>query len=167
MTDMLRRAPGLTRYGAVLAVMSTLVSSMPTLWPTSIAQPCSKVSDPAFSATRVVAPAAARLANARTEFNRFQQLVASGVVSQREFDSIRTIYMAAQEELASARELLEKGATGRAEDIAAREAEVRGLEARESSATRSSCRFPLFSRTPPARLWRGSSATTRSSNGAR
>jgi len=74
--------------------------------------------------------AAARLANARTEFNRFQQLVASGVVSQREFDSIRTNYLVAQEELASARELLQKGASGRAEDIAGAEAEVRGLEAR-------------------------------------
>jgi RND family efflux transporter MFP subunit len=72
----------------------------------------------------------ARLTNARTEFNRFQQLLASGAIARREFDDVRTAYLVAQEEHTSARELLEKGATGRAEDIAGSEAEVRGLEAR-------------------------------------
>lgn len=73
---------------------------------------------------------AARLSNARVELNRFQQLVASGAVSRQEFDTVRTSYLVAQEEHAAARELLEKGATGRAEDIDAQEARVRGLEAR-------------------------------------
>ena len=77
-----------------------------------------------------VRAAAARLTNARTEFNRFQQLLSSGVVSRREFDDTRTAYLVAQEEHTAARQLLEKGATGRVEDIDAREAEVRGLEAR-------------------------------------
>jgi len=73
---------------------------------------------------------AARLSNARVELNRFQQLVSSGAVSRQEFDTVRTGYLVAQEEHAAARELLEKGATGRAEDIDAQEARVRGLEAR-------------------------------------
>jgi RND family efflux transporter MFP subunit len=77
-----------------------------------------------------VRAAAARLTNARTEFNRFQQLLSSGVVSRQEFDTMRTTYLVAQEEHTAARQLLEKGATGRVEDIDAREAEVRGLEAR-------------------------------------
>jgi RND family efflux transporter MFP subunit len=77
-----------------------------------------------------VRAAAARLTNARTEYNRFQELVGVGAVSQREFDTVRTAYLVAQEEHTSARQMLEKGATGRVEDIAAREAEVRGLEAR-------------------------------------
>lgn len=74
--------------------------------------------------------AAARLANARTELSRVQDLVAAGAVSRREVDSARTAYQVAQEELAAARQSVEKGATGRAEDIAAMEAEVRGNEAR-------------------------------------
>jgi RND family efflux transporter MFP subunit len=72
----------------------------------------------------------ARLANARTELTRFTQLLQSGAVSRQEFDTARTAYLVAQEENESARQLLEKGATGREEDIAAAEAEVRGLEAR-------------------------------------
>lgn len=72
----------------------------------------------------------AQLANARTEFNRFQSLLNSGTISRREFDQVRTAYLVAQEDLAAARQLLEKGATGRAEDIAAMAAEIRGLEAR-------------------------------------
>lgn len=76
-----------------------------------------------------VRAATARLTNARTEFNRFQQLLSSGVVSRQEFDTARTAYLVAQEEQTAARQLLEQGATGRAEDIAASEAQVRGLEA--------------------------------------
>ena len=76
-----------------------------------------------------VRAAAARLTNARTEFNRFSSLLQSGAVSRQEFDTVRTAYLVAQEEHASARELFEKSATARTEDIDAREAEVRGLEA--------------------------------------
>ncbi|HSQ00166.1 MAG TPA: efflux RND transporter periplasmic adaptor subunit [Candidatus Dormibacteraeota bacterium] len=77
-----------------------------------------------------VRSAAARLANARTEFNRFSQLLQSGAISRQEFDTVRTAYLVAQEDHESARQLLEKGSTARAEDIDAQEAEVRGLEAR-------------------------------------
>ena len=77
-----------------------------------------------------VRAAAARLANARTEFNRAEQLVASGAISRREFDDVHTRYLVAEQEHTSARALFEKGTTGRVEDIAAAEAEVRGLEAR-------------------------------------
>jgi len=77
-----------------------------------------------------VRSAAARLANARTESNRFSQLLASGAVSRQEFDTVRTAYLVAQEDYKSARESLEKGTTARVEDIAAKEAAVRGLEAR-------------------------------------
>lgn len=73
--------------------------------------------------------ATARLSNARTEFNRFQQLLDSGAISRQEFDRVRTAYLVAQEEQAAARQLLEQSTTGRAEDIAASEAQVRGLEA--------------------------------------
>ncbi|MBX3026874.1 efflux RND transporter periplasmic adaptor subunit [bacterium] len=76
-----------------------------------------------------VRAAAARLTNARTEFSRFQQLLSSGAISRQEFDTVRTAYLVAQEEHAAARQLLEQSATGRAEDIAASEAQVRGLEA--------------------------------------
>ncbi len=62
--------------------------------------------------------------------NRFQSLLSSGAVSRREFDDVRTAYLVAQAEHASAREALEKGTTARVEDIDAKEAEVRGLEAR-------------------------------------
>jgi len=77
-----------------------------------------------------VRSAQAQLANARTEFGRFESLLASGAISRREFDQVRTAYLVAQEELAAARQSVEKGATGRTEDIAAMAAEVRGLESR-------------------------------------
>lgn len=73
--------------------------------------------------------AAARLTNARTEFSRFQQLLTSGAISRQEFDRVRTAYLVAQEEHAAARQLLEQSTTGRAEDVAAAQAQVRGLEA--------------------------------------
>lgn len=76
-----------------------------------------------------VRSAAARLTNARTELNRFQQLLSSGAVSRQEFDGVRTAYLVAQEEHTAARQLFEQSATGRAEDIAAVEAQIRGLEA--------------------------------------
>jgi len=77
-----------------------------------------------------VRSAAARLANARTEFNRMNQLSQSGAVSRQEFDTARTAYLVAQEDHEAARQLREKGTTARDEDIAAQEAEVRGHEAR-------------------------------------
>ena len=73
---------------------------------------------------------AATLANARAALNRLSSMLSTGAISQQEFDNGRTAYLVAQEEHASARELLEKGTIGREEDIDAKQAEVRGLEAR-------------------------------------
>jgi len=73
---------------------------------------------------------AARLANARTVFNRFNDLLASGAVSRREYDDSKTAYLVAQADHEAARQMLAKGLTARQEDIAGKEAEIRGLEAR-------------------------------------
>jgi RND family efflux transporter MFP subunit len=48
----------------------------------------------------------------------------------RDVDRARATYKVAQEDYQAAQEALQKGTIGRAEDIEAREAEVRGLEAR-------------------------------------
>lgn len=77
-----------------------------------------------------VRAAEARLANARTELNRAAGLVQTRVIPRAEFEQIETAYRVALEDFESASELVEKGTIGREEDIAAREAEVRGLEGR-------------------------------------
>jgi RND family efflux transporter MFP subunit len=77
-----------------------------------------------------VRAAEARLTNARADLDRASRLVASRTIPRAEFEQFETTYRVAQEELKSARELLEAGMIGREEDIHAREAEVRGLEAR-------------------------------------
>jgi RND family efflux transporter MFP subunit len=77
-----------------------------------------------------VRAAEARLTNARADFDRAERLIASRAVSRAEYERTETAYRVAQEELKSAREMLEAGLIGREEDIQAREAEVRGLEAR-------------------------------------
>jgi len=77
-----------------------------------------------------VRAAEARLAKARAEFNRNERLLRSNAVSREEFDASQATYRVAQEDLRSARQMLEKGMIGREEDIEAKEAEVRGLEAR-------------------------------------
>ena len=69
---------------------------------------------------------AATLANARVTLSRFDSLLSSGAISRREFDDVRTAYLVAQADNASAREALEKGTTARVEDIDAKEAEIRG-----------------------------------------
>jgi RND family efflux transporter MFP subunit len=74
--------------------------------------------------------AEAKLANARTEFNRDRRLMRTNAVARADYERSRTAYRVAQEEHRSARELLEKGTVAREEDIEAKEAEVRGLEAR-------------------------------------
>lgn len=74
--------------------------------------------------------AEARLANARTEFDRNQGLLAKRATSRAEYELTETAYRVAQEELQSARLLVEKGTIGREEDIEAQEAQVRGLEGR-------------------------------------
>jgi RND family efflux transporter MFP subunit len=77
-----------------------------------------------------VRSAEARLANARSELDRARRLIESRAVSRADFERYETNYSVAQEDLKAARQLLEAGMIGREEDIHAREAEVRGLEAR-------------------------------------
>src|SRR5262249_19705747 len=75
-----------------------------------------------------VRTAEARLANAHTEYERNQRLVQTHTVSRQEYESSATAGRVAEEELASARRILEMGRVGREEDILAKQAGVRGLE---------------------------------------
>jgi RND family efflux transporter MFP subunit len=77
-----------------------------------------------------VRAAEAKLANARTEFNRDERLLRAGAVAREELDRSRTLFRVAQEEHRAAVQQLEKGTTAREEDIDAQEAQVRGLEGR-------------------------------------
>src|SRR6516225_5119753 len=77
---------------------------------------------------------AARLENARTEFDRYSRLVKSSAVSRSEYELAQTAYRVAQEEHQAAVQLLQKGTVGRKEDIDAQEAVVRGLEGRVADA---------------------------------
>jgi len=77
-----------------------------------------------------VRAAQARLANARTEYDRYARLLPTRAVSQAEYESARTTLQVAQEELEASRQILEKGSIAREEDILAQEAIVRGLEGR-------------------------------------
>jgi membrane fusion protein, multidrug efflux system len=70
----------------------------------------------------------AKLANARTEFDRYGRLVKTSAVSRAEYELAETAYRVAQEDQKAASQLLEKGTTARKEDIEAQEAVVRGLE---------------------------------------
>jgi multidrug efflux system membrane fusion protein len=70
------------------------------------------------------------MANARAEFNRASRLMPSQAISRSDFERAETNYRVARETHAAARQSLEKGVIARAEDIEAKEAEVRGLEAR-------------------------------------
>lgn len=77
-----------------------------------------------------VRAAEARLANARAEMERARVLIQSRTIPRAEYELIETAYRVAIEEQKAAVQLAEKGTIGREEDIAAKEAEVRGLEAR-------------------------------------
>jgi len=77
-----------------------------------------------------VRAAAARMANARAEYERDARLVRSNAVSREEFERAKTSYRLAQEEHTAAMQSLEKGTIAREEDVAAQEAVVRGLEGR-------------------------------------
>jgi RND family efflux transporter MFP subunit len=72
----------------------------------------------------------AKVANARADLDRATQLIRTNAVSRAQFDLAETTYRIAQEELAAARQMLEKGTIAREEDIEAQEAQVRGLEGR-------------------------------------
>jgi len=72
----------------------------------------------------------AQLVNARAEFTRSAQLLRNRVISPAENDRAQSTYSVAQENQQAARQVLEQSVIAREEDIAAKEAEVRGLESR-------------------------------------
>jgi len=78
--------------------------------------------------------AEAKLANTKTEFERFARLLPSGSVSRAEYELSETAYHVAQEERQAAVQLVEKGTASRKEDIEAQEAQVRTLQARLAEA---------------------------------
>lgn len=76
----------------------------------------------------------ARMTNARAEYDRSSRLVERGVISRRELETFQTAFRVAQEEVKSARQLVQMGTVARVEDIEAREADVRALEGRVAEA---------------------------------
>src|SRR5262245_35309571 len=77
-----------------------------------------------------VRAAAAKLANARTEYNRAAKLLRVKSIARADYDLAATAYQVAQEDHKAAVQMLEKGTSGREEDIEAMEGQVRGLEGR-------------------------------------
>jgi RND family efflux transporter MFP subunit len=75
-----------------------------------------------------VRAAQAKLANARSELDRFTQLLRSRVISRLEYDRCETDYHVAEQNYQAARQSFEQGTIAREEDILAKEAEVSGLE---------------------------------------
>ncbi|TVP97354.1 MAG: efflux RND transporter periplasmic adaptor subunit [Planctomycetaceae bacterium] len=69
-----------------------------------------------------------RLANARAEYRRYALLIESRAVSRADYERAETVFRIAEEDLQSARQLLEIGSIARAEDIDAQQGVVRGLE---------------------------------------
>jgi RND family efflux transporter MFP subunit len=76
----------------------------------------------------------AKLANAKTEFDRYARLLPSAAVSRAEYELAETAYHVAQEDRKAALQLVEKGTVARKEDIEAQEAQVRTLEGRLAEA---------------------------------
>src|SRR5262245_21221144 len=74
-----------------------------------------------------VRAAEARLANTRAVAERSKSLLPRGAASRQQVDADEAAYRVAEEDLQAARQLLEKGAIGREEDIQASEADVRSL----------------------------------------
>ncbi len=74
--------------------------------------------------------AAARLANARTEFDRAKRLADGNAIARTDFEAAETAYDVAVEEHKAAQQVLEQSAVAREEDIEAALADVRGLEGR-------------------------------------
>jgi RND family efflux transporter MFP subunit len=77
-----------------------------------------------------VRAAEARLANARTEFERYGRMIQLKAVPRADYDRAETNYRVAQEDYKAAQQILEQGTTARPEDIQAQEAQVRVLESR-------------------------------------
>ncbi|HWL09118.1 MAG TPA: efflux RND transporter periplasmic adaptor subunit [Planctomicrobium sp.] len=74
--------------------------------------------------------AEARLVNTRSDHERQSRLYQQGAATRTAFENAETAYRVAQEDHQSALQLVAKGTSGREEDIQAREARVRALEAR-------------------------------------
>ena len=87
-----------------------------------------------FRREAAVRAAAAKLANAKAELERYARLVKSSAVSQSEYELAQTAYTVAQEEHLAAVQLFQKGTAARREEIKAQEAVVRGLEGRRADA---------------------------------
>jgi multidrug efflux pump subunit AcrA (membrane-fusion protein) len=77
-----------------------------------------------------VRAARAKLENSQIELDRNTRLQKTGGASQRDVDRATKAYRVAQEDYRSAKELLERTTVVWVEDVEAREAEVRALEAR-------------------------------------
>jgi membrane fusion protein, multidrug efflux system len=75
-----------------------------------------------------VRAARARLANARSEFDRSSRLLTNRATSREEHERLRTSWHVAEEDYKAARQILEQGTTARDEDIDAKEGAVRALE---------------------------------------
>ncbi len=78
--------------------------------------------------------AAAKVANAKTELDRYARLVQASAVSHSEYDLAATSYRVAQEEHKAAEQLVEKGTGARKEEIEGQEATVRGIQGRVADA---------------------------------
>ena len=74
--------------------------------------------------------AEARLVNTRADYERQTRLQEQRATTQVALDNAMTAYRVAQEDHQAALQLVAQSASGRAEDIQAGEAQVRGLEAR-------------------------------------
>src|SRR5260370_21407395 len=78
--------------------------------------------------------AEAKVANAKTEFDRYARLVRTSAVSRSEYELAETAYRVAQEDQRAALQLVEKGTGARKEDIDAQAAQVRTIEGRLAEA---------------------------------
>jgi RND family efflux transporter MFP subunit len=72
----------------------------------------------------------AKLANTRTEFDRYARLLPTGAVSTAEYELAQTSYRVAEEDRKAALQLVEKGTAARQEEIEAQQGQVRSLEGR-------------------------------------
>lgn len=81
-----------------------------------------------------VRAAAARLQHAQVELDRFSDLIKENAVARSDYELVETEFRVAKENHESAIQALNRSATGREEDIEAREADVRGLEGRVQEA---------------------------------
>jgi RND family efflux transporter MFP subunit len=74
--------------------------------------------------------AEAKVANAKTEFERYARLVKTSAVSRSEYELAETAYRVAQEDEEATRQVAGKGTGARKEDIDAQAAQVRAIEGR-------------------------------------